>query len=205
MKILLGSSRVAMKLLLKILLQCCLPVDGSSAGRAGSAQAARADGVGRAGAQRRAPTRVRAPTAGGEAAPPPQVRTPPGSGSGCAGDAEGGEKRTLGIACEEGESVRGGMRGWRGCAHRRGAPAQSLCPPAPLCLFFIFFFPMFIWSIPRFKKKPKKIPNYREKKINANPHYRLGASFPIDSSCPPAPVRVWAAGGDERVGTRHRE
>lgn len=71
--------------------------------------------------------------------------------------------------------------------------------------FLFFFFPMFIWSIPRFKKKPKKIPNYREKKINANPHYRLGASFPIDSSCPPAPVRVWAAGGDERVGTRHRE
>lgn len=54
MKILLGRSRVAMKLLLKILLQCSLPVDGSSAGRGGSAQAARADGVGRAGAQRRA-------------------------------------------------------------------------------------------------------------------------------------------------------
>lgn len=54
MKILLGSSRVAMKLLLKILLQCSLPVDGSSAGRGGSAQAARADGVGRAGVQCRA-------------------------------------------------------------------------------------------------------------------------------------------------------
>lgn len=143
MKILLGSSRVAMKLLLKILLQCCLPVDGSCAGRAGGAQAARADGVGRAGAQRRAPTRVPAPTAGAQAAPPPQVRTPGQRGAGRAGDRKGfwGLLARRGI-CPRGNARRRRHR-WQGCAHRRGEAQPGLqrrfCVPLPLFVSFFFF------------------------------------------------------------------
>lgn len=148
MKISLGSSRVAMKLLLKILLQCCLPVDGSSAGRGGSAQAARADGVGRAGAQRRA----RGPRShachrshGGRrgcAAAPGKTPTPPPpnthththpspssaapGGLGMRGGRGGGEiRRFWGLW----ESPRGGLRARRrsrrqGCAQRGRGEAQ---------------------------------------------------------------------------------
>lgn len=147
MKILLGSSRVAMKLLLKILLQCCLPVDGSSARRGGSAQGARrADGVGRDGAQRRARSlRSHAwhrSTAGGEA----QVRTNTPApythprlqllrvGWGC-----GGKEGELG-ACLRGEEIspRGTPRSAWVCSAR--APAQVLFPPVPhFSLFGVYY------------------------------------------------------------------
>lgn len=172
MKILLGSSRVAMKLLLKILLQCRLPVDGSSAGRGGSAQAARAHGVGRAGAQRRAPTRVTAPTAGGQAgcaAAPgknPPTHTPGQRGIRVGWGYGGGNKASLGLVGEEGEiSAWGtprtaeepsvGMRAPRRRGSPARAPAQIPSPPVPLFGF--------IWTILCFLKKKKKgkISNYQ--------------------------------------------
>lgn len=188
MKISLGSSRVAMKLLLKILLQCCLPVDGSSAGRGGSAQAARADGVGRAGAQRRARgprshachrshggRRGCAAAPGKTPTPPPpnthtHTHTPPQAarlrvGWGCGeGGGGGGNKAILGLV---GISPWGTPRpaeeppaGMR-AARKWGSPARAPAqvPSPPVPRFFGF-----IWSRLRFlirrKKKKRQNRNY---------------------------------------------
>lgn len=121
------------------------------------AQAARAEGVGRAGAPTRVPGRG-CPAAPGKNPRAEQSRAGPGRW-GC----RRGERGTLGIAGEEGGSVRGDAR----TAEEKPSPGSSVnslsfCPS--LCLFSFYFFFLFIWSIPRFGKK--KNPNYSGKKNN---------------------------------------
>lgn len=160
LKILLGSSRVAMKLLLKILLQCCLPVDGSSSRRWGSAQAARrTDGVGRDGAQRRARSlrshawhRSHGGRRGpGKNQPPRPIHTPPAAAAPGRLGMRGERRGTWGMFAGRRNLSVGDS------ALRLGtlSPGSSSSPIASCSSFF------FIWSIPfnnNNKAKPKLQP-----------------------------------------------
>lgn len=142
MKILLGSSRVALKLLLKILLQCSLPVDGSSAGRGGSAQAPRAAGLGRAALPRVAALprgRTGCAAAAPGKTPTPRLRMSLGGGIG----------HGRGVCSRVGSSPGGGFRGEaRRDARTAERRSQGYSASRILSLSLLnFYFFCFIWSI----------------------------------------------------------